>query len=118
MLFAFGMEATFVLNQLGENKYYLNADYVPANIYLFKISNRNKRKRWDIYPNLAIKTPEKCHWCRSGVFTGEFAHIFFSCVGILARPAAKLEHILPLVAIVGFKTVSEYWVIFEILMVL
>ena len=114
------MEAThFVLNQLGENKCYLNTDYVPANIYLFKINNRNKRKRWNICPKLAIKTPEKCHWCRSGVFTVKFEHIFFfSCVGILARPAAKLEHILPLVSIADFKTVNEYWVIFEVLMVL
>ena len=33
----------------------------PANIYLFKVNNRNTRKRCKICSKLAIKTPERCH---------------------------------------------------------
>ena len=32
----------------------------PANMYLFKINNRNTRKRCEICPKLAIKAPEQC----------------------------------------------------------
>ena len=31
----------------------------PANIYLFKINNKNIRKRCKIYSKLTIKTPER-----------------------------------------------------------
>ena len=30
----------------------------PVNFYLFEVSNRNTRKRCEICPKLAIKTPE------------------------------------------------------------
>ena len=33
----------------------------PANIYLFKVSNRNSRKRYEICSKLTIKTPELQH---------------------------------------------------------
>ena len=33
----------------------------PANIYLFKLDNRNTRKRCEICSMLTIKTPEQCH---------------------------------------------------------
>ena len=32
---------------------------IPANIYLFKVGNRNFRKRCEICSKLAIKTPER-----------------------------------------------------------
>ena len=32
--------------------------YYPANIYLFKVNNRNTRTRCEICPNLITKTPE------------------------------------------------------------
>ena len=32
---------------------------VPANTCLFKVNNRNSRKRCEIYSNLTIKTPEQ-----------------------------------------------------------
>ena len=32
---------------------------IPANIYLFKFSSRNTRKRCEICPKLTIKTPER-----------------------------------------------------------
>ena len=40
----------------------------PANIYLFKVSNRNTRKRCEICSKLTIKMPERCQWHRSGFF--------------------------------------------------
>ena len=33
----------------------------PANIYLFKVNNRNTRTRCEICSKLTIKTPERCH---------------------------------------------------------
>ena len=33
----------------------------PANIYLFKVTNRNTRKRCEISSKLTIKTPERRH---------------------------------------------------------
>ena len=32
---------------------------IPANIYLFKVNNRNARKRCEIFSKLTIKTPER-----------------------------------------------------------
>ena len=46
-----------------------------ANIYFFKINNRNARKRSEICSKLAIKTPERHQWRRSGVFIVNFEHI-------------------------------------------
>ena len=31
----------------------------PANIYLYKVNNRNSRKRCEIFSKLTIKTPER-----------------------------------------------------------
>ena len=47
----------------------------PANIYLFKVNNRNTRKRCGICSELTIKTRERCHGRRSGAFIGNFEHI-------------------------------------------
>ena len=41
---------------------------IPANIYLFKVNNRNFRKRCEICSKLTIKTPERRQWPRSVVF--------------------------------------------------
>ena len=35
----------------------------PPNIYLFKINNRNTRKRCEICSKLTIKTPEPRRYC-------------------------------------------------------
>ena len=37
-----------------------------ANIYMFKVSNKNNRKRCEICSKLTIKTPDQ--WRRSGIF--------------------------------------------------
>ena len=46
-----------------------------ANIYLFKVNNRNTRKRSEICSKLTIKTPERRQRRRSGVFIVNFEHI-------------------------------------------
>ena len=35
---------------------------IPAGNYMFKVSNRDTRKRCEIYSELTIKTPEWRHW--------------------------------------------------------
>ena len=65
-----------------------------ANIYLFKVKNRNIRKRCEICSKLKIKTPERRHWSRSGVFTN-FEHI---------------SHLLSSVSIDDFEQVNVRWV--------
>ena len=47
----------------------------PASIYLLKFNNRNTRTRCEICSKLTIKTPERRHWRRSGVFIVNFEHI-------------------------------------------
>ena len=44
-------------------------------IYLFKVNNKNTRKKvWNIF-KVNNKTPERRHWRRSGVFIVIFEHI-------------------------------------------
>ena len=45
----------------------------PASIYLFKVNNKNTRKKYEICSKLTIKTPERQR--RSGVFIVNFEHI-------------------------------------------
>ena len=45
-----------------------------AKIYLFKVTNKNTRKSYEICSKLMIKPPERCRR-RSGVFVVNFAHI-------------------------------------------
>ena len=47
----------------------------PGNIYLFKVNNRNPRKRCEICSKLTIKTAERHQWRRFGVFIVDFEHI-------------------------------------------
>ena len=46
-----------------------------ADIYLFKISNRNTSAKCEICSKLTIKTPERYHWRCSGVFMGNFEQV-------------------------------------------
>ena len=48
---------------------------IPVGIYLLKVNNRNTRTRCKICSELTIKTPERRHWRRSGVFIVNFEHI-------------------------------------------
>ena len=49
--------------------------FYPANIYLFKVNNKNTRKRCEISSKLTIKPPERCQWRRSGDFIVNFEHV-------------------------------------------
>ena len=55
----------------------------PANSYLFKVNNRNTRKKCKGCSNLTIKTPERRHhWFHSSIFVVNFDHslyTFFYC---------------------------------------
>ena len=42
---------------------------------MFKINNRYNRTRCEVGSKLTIKTPERRHWCHSGVFIVNFKHI-------------------------------------------
>ena len=44
-------------------------------IFMFKVNDRNTRSRREICSKLTIKTPERRHWRRSGVFIVNFEHI-------------------------------------------
>ena len=48
---------------------------IPIGIYRLKVNNSNTRKRCEICSKLTIKTPERRHWCRSGVFIVNFEQI-------------------------------------------
>ena len=45
------------------------------NVCLFKVNNRKSRKRCEICLKLTIKTPERRHWPRSGVFIINFEQV-------------------------------------------
>ena len=44
-------------------------------MYLFKVNNRNTRKRCEICSKLTIKTPKRRYRRRSGMFIVNFEHI-------------------------------------------
>ena len=48
---------------------------IVAGNHMFNVNNRNTRTRCEIFLKLTIKTPERRHWCRSGVFIVNFEHI-------------------------------------------
>ena len=50
-------------------------DTPGANIYLFKVKNKNASKKREICSKLTVKTPERRHWHRSGAFIVNFEHI-------------------------------------------
>ena len=57
---------------------YFNSSF-PAGNYMFKVNTINTRARYEIRSKLTIKTPERRHWRRSGVFIVNFeliSHLF------------------------------------------
>ena len=59
--------------------YNQNRYYNPVYIYLFKVNNRNTRKRYEICSELTIKTPERPQWRHSGFVIVNFepiSHLF------------------------------------------
>ena len=50
--------------------------HLAVNIYLFKVNNRNRKRKWsEICSNLTTKTPERRQWRRSGIFIVNFEDI-------------------------------------------
>ena len=68
--------------------------YYPVSNYMFKVSNRNTKTRYEICSRLTIKTPERCHCHRSGVFIVNLEHI---------------SHLFS-VSIVNFEQIHAAWV--------
>ena len=62
------------------------------NIYLFKVNNRNIRKRWETRSKLTIKTPERGQWRRSGVFIVNFEHTSSDVSRPFWRPVYQLGY--------------------------
>ena len=62
----------------------------PANIYKFKVNNRNTRTRCEICSKLTKKTPEQRHWCHSGVFVNS-EHISTPCSSV---STVNFEHVI------------------------
>ena len=54
---------------------WVNINFHPACIYLFKVNKRNSRTRFEICSELTIETLERRQWRRSGVFIVNFKHI-------------------------------------------
>ena len=62
-----------------------------ASFCLLKVNNRNTRTRCEICSKLAIKTPERHHWRRSGVFIGNFEHNITPCFSV---SIVNFEHVI------------------------
>ena len=54
---------------------FINTGHYPAGNYMFRVNSRNTRTRCKICSKLTIKTPERRHWRRSGVFIVNFEYI-------------------------------------------
>ena len=65
---------TVDLNSRQSVQQLINGKVFSAGNYMFKVNNRNTRRRCEICSKLTIKTPERRHWCRSGVFIVNFEH--------------------------------------------
>ena len=76
-VFIFLNLAKAVQNQplLETDKSSIKVNNNPANIYMLKVNNGNSRKRYEICSKLAIKTPGRRQWRRSGVLIVNFEHI-------------------------------------------
>ena len=70
-----------------------NLNIIPANIYLFKFSNINTRKRCELCSKLIIKTPERRH----------------GIVLVFLYLTLNIIHTFLSVFIVDFKQVNVNW---------
>ena len=69
------LRKSFCLLSLSTITFLTNILRCLLNIYLFKVNNRNTRKRWEICSSLPIKALERSQWRRSGVFFVNFENI-------------------------------------------
>ena len=66
----------------------------PSRQFYIQIINKSTRTRCKIYSKLTIKTPERRHWFRSGVFIVNFEHISYIVLNVF---------------IVNFEEVNGTW---------
>ena len=71
---------SFVLVWNSTCKHPLSFLFHPANIYLFKVNNRNIKIKSEICSKLTKKTPEQCHCRRSAIFIVKFKYFSFCTV--------------------------------------
>ena len=64
---------------------------IPVGIHLLKFNNRNTRTRCEICSKLTIKTLERRHWYRSGVFNVNFEHISYLVLVFLLLTLSKVN---------------------------
>ena len=62
----------------------------PTGNYMFKVNNRNTRKRCKICSKLTIKTPERSHCRRAGAFIINFEQISYLFLVFLLLNLKKL----------------------------
>ena len=63
----------FSVSRLRVSKY----AFASSQHLLTQSSNKNTRKRCEIYSNLTIKSPERRQWRRSGAFIVNLEHISY-----------------------------------------
>ena len=67
-------------------------DNFLVDICLLKVINRNTRARCEICLKLTIKTPHRCYWCRSSVFSVNFGHNSHLVLVFLCFSVSKLRN--------------------------
>ena len=79
-----------------------------ANIYLFKVNNRNSTKRCEICSKLTIKIPKRRQRCCSGIFIVKFEHIthLFLCFYCWFWTSRCLLGDVVLVSLLSLSTLS------------
>ena len=77
----------------------LSFSVLPSRQLHVQSYNRNTRTRCQICSKLTIKIPERRHWCRFGIFIGNFEHI---------------SHLSPSISIANFEQVNAGWVVSEV----
>ena len=73
-----GITLLIIINKFFASDWNLNlsnASTDPAKNHLHKVNNRNTRKSYEIYSKLTVKTPERRHRSRFGVFSVNLEHI-------------------------------------------
>ena len=82
--FTIAILAFFIIPPKDSANIVVLAMFSLAGNYILKFHNKNTGLRCEICSKLTTKTPEQCHWCRSGVFIVDFEHIsHFSLVFLL-----------------------------------
>ena len=68
-----------------------NSKQYPASNYIFKVDNRNTRRRCEICSKLIIKIPERRQWRFSGIFIVKFEHISYLVLVFLLSTLSKYK---------------------------